>query len=260
MDQDFSFANPAATLDFIKQLSDPASVLGWLVETILPLLGGNILEAESDEGGLSAALTAAGLPIYISAADGDKCQRLLARTEGNALVQGILQLDFERNQFAADYIQIVGAFRIVLALQLTGQSASAASATPAMSLSAIRNTRHLLAERGRLILITPATTVPFEGMTQHSFESALYPSIRKLMGEHDEIIRIWPFNILPTVGPAGVAGAVVSGATVTVAPGSVATVSGDVVPAAPQPNYLSPGLYMMIALRKVTAPPASNIP
>ena len=128
----------------------------WLFEIIQPYLKGRVLEAGSGFHTISAVFINKGRRLHLSTPDKALREQLRARYQGIEAVRKVHSINFHRSDFDLAYrLEQANMFDTILILSPMQNSEFDARV--------IGNVRHLLRERGYLILLAPVFTAIYSG-------------------------------------------------------------------------------------------------
>ena len=166
-----------------KQLSQ------WIFNTIRPYLKGRTLEIGSGLGTISSIFIENGVNIHLSDGERYHCDLLSEKFNGRPAVRAVHMIDFHHPDFARIYVESLGPFNTVFAVNVVEHS-------PADQLTTA-NAKLLLRKGNLLMLIAPVNTVLFYGLDQNEEEWERYnfDSVQKLFGGDFNIIKTRYINL-----------------------------------------------------------------
>lgn len=164
----------------------------WLFEVIQPHLKGKVLEIDSNLNSISTIFIQKGQSIHLSTADKAHREQLASHYQGTQTVQKIHSINIHRTNFQQVYPAMVFDTILILNPMETG----------AFDRQVIDNARHLLRERGRLILLAPIFTALYTGLKMDSEELKTYNrrALQQLLTGKMDLLMTRYFNLAETAG------------------------------------------------------------
>lgn len=166
-------------------VSSPGLLNEWFFEIIEPWLKGRVLEMESTYESISSLFVQKGRPIHLSTSDEPIRHKLKSVYQGVNIIRQVHLINFHRTDFEQAYpAEKASIFDTVLLLSAPCNQ------------TLVRNAKHLLKERGRLIVFTPATIATYNSFVEDLDALRRYdrPTIKRLMGE-TEILLTQYYNL-----------------------------------------------------------------
>ncbi|WP_188937790.1 hypothetical protein [Puia dinghuensis] len=166
-------------------VSSPGLLNEWLYDIIEPWLKGRVLEVGSTPHSISAIFAQKGQPIHLSSSDKYTRDQLRTKYQGIEPIRDVKALDFHRADFEQAYpVEVARFFDTVLVLNQSCNSII------------VRNARHLLRDRGRLVALAPVYTTIYSGLEidLEDLKKYNHQSIKRLMTDEMEILATHYFN------------------------------------------------------------------
>jgi len=160
----------------------------WLFDTIQPYLKGRTLEINSSICTLYPNFIENNLPIHLSDPDEEQCYKMFRQLQTIAVIRQIHKINFNHPIFDEVTSKLKSAFDTILSLDIIGDGR--------MVPTVIRNAITLLAERGRFILMMPATTALYNGIDPDWNDLILNDPnpVKKLLFNEFEPLRVQYLN------------------------------------------------------------------
>ena len=181
MDQ-FSISEDSLS-QLVPSMIEQETANNWIFETIRPFTNGRTLEIGSGNGEISNLFIQNDMPIHLSDPDQGNRSRLREKYEGNRLVR-VHSVDLNNPDFKEKYQPILGEFGTVFKLNNTVHIT--------IDPITIENASLLLREKGILMLLFPATTTLYNGLSESL--DALKEYNRRHIGDlirnHFDILKI----------------------------------------------------------------------
>jgi hypothetical protein len=178
-----TYITPIKTQNETRQLNQ------WMFDTIRPYLRGRILEIGSGLGAVSSLFIENGITIHLSDADKQYYNSLIQKHKGVSAVRDIHVIDFHHSDFERTYVESLGAFNLLFALNIIDHGCP--------DTLTIKNAKLLLRKGGLLILVSPAYTAIYDGLDK-DLESWKYynrDAIQQFYGDDFDIIKARYFSL-----------------------------------------------------------------
>jgi SAM-dependent methyltransferase len=174
-------------------MSESANINRWIFDTVLPFMKGRILEIGSGTGTFSSFFIENATALHLCEQDQTDRRMLREKYKQNEIVRTIQNIDFHHPNFQESYSYNIGAFDTIFKLN----SASRIPIDP----ETIGNAKQLLHESGYIILLAPAYTTSYNGLTDEDLRKYNWISIKHLLGNDLEIVNTWYINMPTTIDP-----------------------------------------------------------
>lgn len=173
---------------------EPPALNRWIVEKIESYILRPTLEMNSGFGSISAELAEKAIPIRLSDQNKSNRDQLRQRFKGIEAIRRVYNIDFCHPEFESFYSEALGCFGTLIALNVLENGY--------YDSLALRNARHFLRPRGRLILIAPAYTSIFCGLDEDptSWQHFNFQALKNLLKHDFEIITTHYLNLTSPLG------------------------------------------------------------
>lgn len=164
----------------------------WIFEFIRPYIKGRVLEMGSGLAALSIHCVEQGIPIHLSDEEISNCEKLRATFSGNPVVRKVHIIDFYEQDFPQIYASNYNVFNTILALNITQHQL--------YKQPAYHNAIFFLRQRGFLMSILPASTVPYYGSEGSHRELKIHnaKAFKFLLGTNLDLVKIKFFKLSAT--------------------------------------------------------------